>query len=149
MKYLYSLLLLCLLSGCANTEYVGKNYTPTTHVDLFMSTAEIPRFYSVMGKAQTEATEYMSYADMQQQLMRDAMAKGADAIVITGMQTINVGSSSYTSGQAKKSDPEYYLTESGKLKTRRKSGSNSYTEASTSTQIRDHVLSADLLKYTN
>lgn len=100
-----------------------------------------------MGRAETEATEYMSFQDMQTQLMQDAMAKGADGIIITGMKTINVGSSSYTSGQ-KEGEPEYYVTKDGKLKTRNKhSSSSSYSEVSSTSQIRDHVLSAQLIKY--
>ncbi|CAA6691296.1 MULTISPECIES: hypothetical protein [unclassified Lentimonas] len=138
---------LMFFAGCANTEYVGQTYSPTTHVDVYMSAGGVTRPHTQMGMAKTEATEYMSFEDMQQQLMRDAMAKGADGIIITGMQTVNVGSSSYTSGQNKKSDPEYYITEDGKLKERNKHSKGSYSEVSTTTQMRDHVLSAQLIKY--
>ena len=148
MKYitLIYLTLILLLSGCANTEYVGQTYTPTSHVDLYMTAAQVRQPYTVMGQAKTEATEYMRFEDMQTQLQRDAMAKGADGIIITGMETINVGSNSYTNGQSQ-SEPEYYISKDGKLKTRDKHQSNSYSEVSTSTQVRDHVLSAQLIKY--
>ncbi|HAV12147.1 MAG TPA: hypothetical protein DCX06_01445 [Opitutae bacterium] len=146
-KFLVSLFASLFLLGCANTQYVGQSYPPTSHVDVYMTGAEVTRPHTVMGRAETEATEYMSFQDMQTQLMQDAMAKGADGIIITGMKTINVGSSSYTSGQ-KEGEPEYYVTKDGKLKTRNKhSSSSSYSEVSSTSQIRDHVLSAQLIKY--
>lgn len=137
------------LTACATTDYVGQTYPPTTHADVYMDGSQVTREYTVMGQAKTEATEYMTFQDMQKQLVVDAMAKGADGIIITGMETIQVGSSSYTSGQSKGDSPEYYLTEEGKLETRNKGGDHSYTAATSTTQIRDHVLSAQLIKYTN
>lgn len=135
------------LFGCASTEYVGETYAPTTNADIYMNASDVQRPYKVMGKAETEATEYMSFEAMQEQLKTEAMSKGADGIIITGMKTINVGSTSFTSGE-NTSEPEYYATVDGKLHVKDKAN-GSYSEVSTSTQIRDHVLSADLIKYTD
>jgi hypothetical protein len=141
------LMLILGMVGCASTEYVGETYTPTTSVDVFMNENDVQKPYKVMGKAETEATEYMSFEDMQEQLKVDAMSKGADGIIITGMKTISVGSSSYTTGKTS-SEPEMYATIDGELHVKNASD-GTFSAVTTNVQIRDHVLSADLIKYTD
>ncbi len=141
---LLSLLILGMLTGCATTDYVGQTYPPTENVDIFFSTDDIPRQYTVMGTAKTEGTEYLTFEAIEQQLVKDAMARGADAIVIDGMETITVGSTTTTSGKSNDT-PKYVVTQDGELKN--VGGSGHYDAMSSTTDIRDKVLSARLIKY--
>lgn len=145
MKYLLTLLATgFFLTACATTDYVGETYAPTTHVDIFFDASEISRSYKTMGTAQTEGTEYLTFEAIEQQLVTDAMAKGADAIIIQDMDTITVGSTSSTSGKSDQK-PRYILTENGKLKN--VGGDGHYDSISTTTDIRDKVIKARLIKY--
>lgn len=141
---LLSYLMLGALVGCATTDYVGQSYAPTENVDIFFSTDDIGRQYTVMGTAKTEGTEYLSFEAIEQQLVKDAMARGADAIVIDGMDTITVGSTTSTSGQSD-DPPKYVVTQDGELKN--VGGKGHYDAISTTSDIRDKVLSARLIKY--
>lgn len=132
------------MSGCATTDYVGTTYPPTSNVDVYFRDADVKRDFSVMGTAKTEGTEYLTFEAMEEQLVKDAMAKGADGIIVDGMDTITVGSTTTTSGKAK-DKPSYVVTQDGKLKN--VGGSGHYDEMSTTTDIRDHVLTARLIKY--
>ncbi len=142
--YLLSWLIIGALAGCATTDYVGQSYPPTENVDIFFSTDDIERQYTVMGTAKTEGTEYLSFEAIEQQLVKDAMARGADAIVIDGMETITVGSTTTTSGQSD-DPPKYVVTQDGELKN--VGGKGHYDAISTTSDIRDNVLSARLIKY--
>jgi hypothetical protein len=133
-----------LLVACATTDYVGETYTPTTHVDVFFDASEISRSFKTMGTAKTEGTEYLTFEVIEQQLVKDAMSKGADAIIIDGMDTIKVGSTSSTSGKSA-GKPRYIVTEDGKLKN--VGGDGHYSSISTTTDIRDKVIKARLIKY--
>ncbi len=141
---LLSLLVLGTLAACATTDYVGQSYAPTENVDIFFSTDDIGRQYTVMGTAKTEGTEYLTFEAIEQQLVKDAMARGADAIVIDGMDTITVGSTTNTSGQSD-DPPKYVVTQDGELKN--VGGKGHYDAISTTTDVRDKVLSARLIKY--
>ena len=133
------------LVGCATTDYVGETYAPTSHVDVYFATTDIGRPYKVIGQSKTEGSEYMSFELMQEQLVKDAMAKGADAVLIGGMETVVTGSYTSTDGTAKE-NPRYVITKDGKVKN--KGGSGHYNSISTTTDIRDHVLAAKMIKYT-
>ena len=145
MRYFLTLLATSfLLAACATTDYVGETYPPTTHVDIFFDASEITRSYKTMGTAQTEGTEYLEFEAIEQQLVTDAMSKGADAIIISDMETITVGSTSSTSGKSYQK-PRYIMTENGKLKN--VGGDGHYDSISTTTDIRDKVIKARLIKY--
>ncbi len=136
--------LLLLVVSCATTDYVGESYTPTTHVDIYFDAADVNRPFKTMGTAQTEGTEYLSFEAIQQQLVQDAMAKGADGIIIDGMDTIKVGESRSTSGKSDEG-PRYVVTKDGKLKN--VGGDGHYDSVSTTTDIRDKIIKAHLIKY--
>ncbi len=137
-------ILAVIVSACATTDYVGTTYPPTSNVDVYFRDADVKRAFSVMGTAKTEGTEYLTFEAMEEQLVKDAMAKGADGIIVDGMDTVTVGSTTTTSGKAK-DKPSYVVTQDGKLKN--VGGSGHYDEMSTTTDIRDHVLTARLIKY--
>ena len=134
-----------LLLGCATTEYLGKSYAPTSHVDIYFATADIHRPYEVMGEAKTEGSEYMSFENIEQQLVKDAMARGADAVLIEGMDTVTVGSTTSTYG-ASKEKPKYVVDKDGNLKNI--GGSGHYSTIASTNELKDKVIRSKLLKYT-
>lgn len=133
-----------LLVGCATTDYVGKTYAPTTQVDVYFDRNDIKREYSVMGSALTEGTDYLTFETMQEQLIEDAKARGADGILIEGMETVKIGETTSTQGDSHK-EPEYVATKDGKIKN--VGGDGHYSSVATTTEIKDKVIRAKLIKY--
>ena len=127
--------------SCTTTDYVGKQYSKTDRVEIFFNTNEIKRQYEVMGQIKAEAPEAVKFEVMEQQLLKDA-----DAILIGELKTVEVGSFTSTSGKAY-GDPEYYIDDNMKLQ--KKGGSDHYSQISTTTIVKDHVIDAKLLKYKN
>ena len=124
--FLSILLILCaIFISCTTTDYVGKTYSITDRVEIFFNTAEIKRGYEVMGHIKAEAPEAVKFEVMEQQLVKDAMGKGADAILIGELKTVEVGSVTSASGKTY-GDPEYYLDDNMKLQ--KKGGSNHYSQ---------------------
>ena len=130
--------------GCTTTDYVGKTYSKTDRVEIFFNTDEIKRPYEVMGLIKAEAPEAVRFEDMEKKLVEDAMARGADAVLIGELKTIEVGSVSSASGKTY-GDPHYYLDKNMKLK--KKGGSSHYSQLSMTTIVKNHVIDAKLLKY--
>jgi hypothetical protein len=130
--------------SCTTTDYVGKTYSKTDQVEIFFNTDEIKRPYEVMGQIKAEAPEAVRFEDMEKKLVEDAMARGADAILIGELKTVEVGSVSSASGKTY-GDPHYYLDKNMKLK--KKGGSSHYSQLSMTTIVKDHVIDAKLLKY--
>ena len=97
-----------------------------------------------MGQIKVEAPEAVRFEDMEKKLVEDAMARGADAILIGELKTVEVGSVSSASGKTY-GDAEYYLDKNMKLKKR--GGSDHYSQISMMTIVKDHVIDAKLLKY--
>ena len=100
-----------LLTACVNTDYVGESYTPTTSVDVFYSMEDVKRPHTVMGKITATAMDGWDSEGMVLELKNQAMAKGADALVIEGVHTDTVGS--YTSTYGKDKGPEWVITKDG------------------------------------
>ena len=144
--YLRNIFLIALLIsvGCTTTDYVGKTYPKTDRVEIFFNIDEIKHEYEVMGQIKAEAPEEIRFEDMEKKLVEDAMARGADAILIGELKTVEVGSVSSASGRTY-GDPHYYLDKNMKLK--KKGGSDHYSQISMTTIIKDHVIDAKLLKY--
>ena len=130
--------------GCTTTDYVGKTYSKTDRVEIYFNTDEIKQPYEVMGQIKAEAPEAVRFEDMEKKLVEDAMARGADAILIGELKTVEVGSVSSASGKTY-GDPHYYLDKNMKLK--KKGGSDHYSQLSITTVVRDHVIDVKLLKY--
>ena len=91
--HLSSLLLLATLFtvGCAmvGVEYVGElSFSPTTTVDVYFSVEDIERGYTIMG--QVLGTGPLGSNDkIQEKLIEEAKRRGADAVVITGLDTLS------------------------------------------------------------
>ena len=79
-----------LLAGCVNFEYKGESAAPETEeVTVFTDAARIRRAYRVLG----EATASGDYRDVSRdrlldKLKREAGARGADAVLITGQEVV-------------------------------------------------------------
>ena len=131
-----------LLTACVNTDYVGESYAPTTSVDVFYSMEDVTRSHKVMGKITATAMDGWDSDSMIEELKAQAMAKGADALVVEGVHTDTVGS--YTSTYGNDDDPEWVVTEDGKLKD---VGSGSSSSTSITTDTKEKVMDAELVKY--
>ena len=131
-------------ASCTTTDYVGKKYSKTDRVEIFLNTEEIKRPYEVMGQIKAEAPEAVKFEDMEKKLILDAMEKGGDAILIGELKTVEVGSFTSASGKTA-GDPHYYIDDNMKL--RKKGGRKHYSQISTTTIVKDHVIDAKLLKY--
>jgi len=77
--------------GCAHLDYVGQSYPPTQQVDLYYSEENVGREYTVMGELAATAQEFVSARKIQEQMVEKAKQKGADAVVILGMEHFKSG----------------------------------------------------------
>ncbi len=141
-QLLLSAALAALLIGCVNTDYVGESYPPTTQVDVYYAMEDVSRPHVVMGKITASAMDGWDSNAMVEELKSQAMAKGADAVVIMNVHTETVGS--YTSTYGDSSDDKWVVTEDGKLKHH---GSGSSSSTSITTDTKEKVMDAELLKY--
>ena len=121
--------------SCTTTDYLGKTYPPTQHVDVFFSPQDVKRTYEVMGEIRAEGDDIVSYEAMQQKLMQEAMQKGADAILIAKLDTTETG---YTTVENKTADKE---------KKKKQQRTSSSTTVSTTHIEKDRVITGKLLKY--
>lgn len=136
--------LLC--AACVNTDYLGKSYAPTTSVDIYYNMTDVTRSHEVMGKITAAAMEGWDSNAMVEELRKQAMAKGADAIVIENIHTETTGSTSTTTGKSS-GKPEYVITEDGKLKTVSSKHSGDYSSTTRTVETREKIVEAELLKY--
>ena len=89
-KYTVSLsaVIVLFVSACAEVDYVGDSYPPTTHIDVFYSEHDVEKDYRVMGHAVAHAGEFVSTQKLQDALVDEARDRGADGIIITGLDSI-------------------------------------------------------------
>ena len=136
--------LLCV--ACVNTDYLGKSYAPTTSVDIYYNMSDVTRSHEVMGKITANAMEGWDSNAMVEELQKQAMAKGADAIVIENIHTETIGSTSTTTGKSS-GKPEYVVTKDGKMKTVESKHSGDYSSTTSTVETREKIVEAELLKY--
>jgi hypothetical protein len=120
-----------LMASCTTTDYLGKTYPPTRHVDVFFSPQDVKRAYEVMGEIRAEGDDIVSYEAMQQKLVQEAMRKGADAILIEKLDMTETG----------------YTTVENKTKEQQKRKTSSSTATSTTYIEKDRLITGRLLKY--
>jgi len=106
MRKLLALLpVLIVIASCTKIDYVGEEYPPTNHVDLYFSMADAPTGYKVMGYIVASAPDMVSAEKMQKKMMEKARAKGADGLVIEGLQRYQAGSNTnYSESSTQKTD---------------------------------------------
>ena len=62
MPFKISLFILtALMVSCTTTDYLGRTYPPTQHVDVFFSPQDVKRTYEVMGEIRAEGDDIVSY----------------------------------------------------------------------------------------
>ena len=97
---LSSLLILIAIIGCtADVNYVGKEFEPTTSVDVYFSADEIEKEYTIIGHAVGSGGDLISNEDIQNKLIEVAKSKGADAILITGLGKSNISSGEWSESE--------------------------------------------------
>ncbi len=135
-KYIIAgLFVLLCLSACTKIDYIGEEYPPTTHVDLFFDIDDVTREHKVMGNLIATADDGVSTEKMQKKIIEKAMKKGADAVVIMGFEK-------YQSGE---STTYRETSEEGKTK---KGTSKTTTTATSSTSVKEKKqIKAVFLKY--
>jgi len=74
-------LLAFMLQGCA-TDDLGKSYPSTQRVLVVESRSDIGRSYEVMGKVRVRVAPYKNPGILRMELIEQAKARGADAMVI-------------------------------------------------------------------
>ena len=88
---LSSILIFIFIIACtANVNYVGKEFEPTTSVDIYFSADEIEKEYTIMGHALGSGGDFISNDEIQDKLIEVGKKKGADAILITGVEKSNI-----------------------------------------------------------
>ena len=115
MKKLLLIVPLLLAVGCTNIKYIGDSYPPTTQVDVFFAEEDIEQDYRVMGHADATAPEYVNVEKMMEKIKEKAMEKGADAIVVLGLDRNVVSESTEWSSETKVEENK--TTESGRQTT--------------------------------
>jgi len=86
-----------LLAGCAEVNYIGQSYEPTTEVELFFDDKLIEQEYTIIGQAIGTGSWGVSNSKIQDKLIQTAKRKGADAIIITGLGKDNISTGEGTS----------------------------------------------------
>jgi len=74
-------LILATVSTVKAQAYLGKAYTPTEKVDVFLEMEDIEKPYEIMGKS-TVAQGFKSLAKTQEKIVKLGKTKGADAVVM-------------------------------------------------------------------
>lgn len=78
--------ILLLAIGCTKIDYIGEEYAPTTHVDVYFDQGDIEKEYKIMGQVIATAGDIVSSEKMMNDIKKKAMEKGADAVIIEGME---------------------------------------------------------------
>jgi hypothetical protein len=140
------LLFLAFGAGCVNTDYSGMAFAPTDQIDVYFADDAIEFDYAVMGRAKAESPNTVSYEKMERNLVKAAMANGADAIIILNMRKVIVGELSTQTIKANQGGPaqsRYYNTDAGLSR----GVAAQWYGRPYSTEAKNKVVIADLIKY--
>jgi len=86
--------LLVILSSCSPTiNYLGNNYEPSTHVEIFFNENDIEKEYKTMGvmKNEGDSFENNDLESIKEEMLKKAREVGADAIIFQGFGDKVVG----------------------------------------------------------
>lgn len=134
-KCLLLIPLVMLFASCTKIDYVGEEYPPTDHVDLYFSFGDAPAGHKVMGYIVASAPDMVSAEKMQKDMMKKARAKGADGLIIEGIERYRAGSNTnYSESSTQKTDDK------GKTKT-------STTGSSSTSSEEKKEIKGTLIKY--
>lgn len=79
-----AVVLVSLLGGCRQIEFVGEEYPATNHVDLFCSWQDVLEDHRVIGHLVPADADMANIPKMRKQMLEAARKNGADALVIVG-----------------------------------------------------------------
>lgn len=85
--------LFIVFASCAEVNYIGESYQPTTEIEIFFDEKNIEYEYTIIGHAIGTGAWGVSNEKIQDKLIQTARRKGAHAIIITGVgkDTISTG----------------------------------------------------------
>jgi hypothetical protein len=127
-------ILILAVVGCTKIDYIGDEFSPTSYVDLYFSEADVARDYRVMGEVVATASDWVSAEKMQKKIMEKARQKGADGVIILGMER-------YRSGESTTRKETTQIDET-------KKGTTSTTTATTETNVqKEKEIRATFIKY--
>ena len=81
--------LLTFVSSCTTVDYVGESYPATQDVQIYYSLEEVPEEYRIFGHLVGTGGIFSTENERFEKLKLEGMARGADAIVITGIDIEN------------------------------------------------------------
>lgn len=110
---------------------MGREYAPTENVDIYFSLDDIEGDFEVMGELTGESGEYDDFEHMEDEMIEEAKRKGADAIVFEDMDTVTIGTTT-----------TYFDDD-----TRKRGRHQRRHESAVTTDIRNKVIKAELVKY--
>ncbi len=90
IKMIIILSLSIFIIQCAQVNYVGKTYTPTTNIDVYYSDKEIEKEYTSIGHAMGSGGILVSNEKIQEKLIEKARAVGADGVIIKEVEKTKV-----------------------------------------------------------
>ncbi len=76
--------------GCTSVNYIGESFDPTLNIDTYFSEDDIEREYTVIGHALGLGVIFPCCDKVEAKLIEKAKLKGADAILITGLDKDDV-----------------------------------------------------------
>jgi hypothetical protein len=89
--------------GCVSVDYVGKSYSPTASVDLYMTPGDVKRHYEVMGEVRA-SVEVLPFSNPSQQLqtklLAEAQSRGANGLILGALSSHERTSTATTTGTA-------------------------------------------------
>jgi len=88
-----SALLLLVCVACTKIDYIGEEYPPTSDVDMYFDETDVGNDYRIMGRLVATADDFVSADKMQKKIMEEARKKGADGVVILGLERYQNGES--------------------------------------------------------
>ncbi|QSH40383.1 hypothetical protein P0136_13565 [Lentisphaerota bacterium ZTH] len=96
-----------MFSGCVDVSYHGNVYKPTSQVTLYYDRNDVPKNqYTTFGMMEVVADRQASNENVMNRIRQEAMAKGADAALITWMDSSFEGNAEQE--MQKMGDYEYY-----------------------------------------
>lgn len=77
--------------ACVSTDYTGTSFPPTDTVLVYYGLDDVERPYVAIGDLDAEAATWSDYETVERELVEDAMAFGAHALVVEGAGLVGVG----------------------------------------------------------
>jgi hypothetical protein len=139
----FFLLAAALAAACITSDYQGKAYEPTVRMDVYYSAEEVPEPYWIMGEMQADVMGGVVFRDVEKKMVREALARGADGLLLAEARPEEVVISS--AGTGGDIDSRYVVGAEGNL---RKKGTHDFWSSATyRSGLNETVVRAQLIKY--